>query len=58
MGATLPASTANAGPAQAMFDTLPALQLHVEGQSLLVAQGMLLAWHDEVDSVVVVQVGV
>jgi hypothetical protein len=40
------------------FETLPLdVQVHVEGQSVSVVQGMATTWQDDVESVVVVQTG-
>ncbi len=40
------------------FETLPLdMQVHVEGQSLSVVQVMAMIWQDDVESVVVVQLG-
>jgi hypothetical protein len=55
----VPPSTRRAGPTHTLFETLVgAAHVHIEdGQSALVLQRMVLTWHDEVESVVVVQVG-
>ena len=43
---------------ETLFETEPLeLQVHVEGQSVTVVQGIATTWQDDVESVVVVQLG-